>query len=242
MTSTPDGYDSFLQQRKTIDDLFETEEGVTIPPQTEKNLFTNPNTGATYAYKEFSRKKSAGKDVPSYTKRSWIFVPHDTEVDIDAFDPDAGNILIDTDDAYMVSVYNNGELGDKPLGWFSITDKKRSYDTMILQLAPSPSGLAVIGEESGMINNDLNELPEGIFLQQGFMYFNTTDSNLYIWRGYVDENNNPAGDTLDPQYGGWVQVTSKPTNPNTTDLQGETKYSELLRRLEVVEEYYSQNP
>jgi len=242
MTSTPNGYDSFQQQRKTIDDLFETEEGVTIPPQIEKNLFTNPNTGATYSYKETSRTKSAGKEVPSYTKRSWIFVPHDTEVNIDAFDPDAGNILVDTDDAYMVFVYNNGELGDKPKGWYSITDKKRSYDTMILQLAPSPDELAVIGEESGMIDNDINELPDGIFLQQGFMYFNTADSNLYVWSGEVDENNNPEGNTGEPLYGGWIQVTSKPANPNSQDLQGETKYSELLGRLEELEAHYSQNP
>ena len=151
--------------------------------------------------------------------------------------------MVDTDDAFMTFVYNNGELTDKPKGWYSITDKKRSYDTMILQLAPSPDDLAVIGDESGfIISDDLTDIPDGIFLQQGFMYFNTVDSNLYIWSGNVDELNNPVGDTSDPQYGGWIQVTRKPANPNDTDLQGETKYAELLRRLEVLEEYYANNP
>ena len=86
MTSTPGNYDSFQQQRKSIEDFLETEEGVTIPPQVNKSVpFTNPNTGAVYLYKEFSRKvDGAGNEIPSYTKRSWIFVPHDTEVDIDA--------------------------------------------------------------------------------------------------------------------------------------------------------------
>ena len=59
--------------------------------------------------------------------------------------------MVDTDDAYMTFVYNNNELTDKPKGWYSITDKKRSYDTMILQLAPSPDDLAVIGDESDFI-------------------------------------------------------------------------------------------
>ena len=246
MTSTPGNYENFQQQRKSIEDFFETEEGVTIPPQVDKSVpFTNPHTGAVYIYKERSRQYNAGKEIPVYSKRSWTFVPHDTEVDIDAFDPDAGNIMVDTDDAFMTFVYNNGELTDKPKGWYSITDKKRSYDSMILQLAPSPGDLAVIGDAADdgfIISNDLSDIPDGIFLQQGFMYFNTTDSNLYIWSGNVDENNNPVGDSSDPIYGGWIQVTSKPANPNDTDLQGETKYSELLRRLEAVEEYYANNP
>lgn len=245
MTSTPSNYQNFQQQKKSIEDFFETEEGVTIPPQVEKSVpFTNPETGAVYRYKETSRTiDAAGNEIPAYTKRSWTFVPHDTEVDIDAFDPDSGNIMVDTDDAFMVFVYNNNDLTDKSNGWYSITDKKRSYDTMILQLAPSPDKLAVIGAESGfIISDDISDVPPGIFLQQGFMYFNTSDSNLYIWSGEVDENNNPDGDSLDPVNGGWIQVTSKPANPNDTDLSGETKYSELLTRLEALEEYYANNP
>lgn len=241
MTTTPDSYNNFQQQRQGIEDFFSTEEGVTIPPQVERSTpFTNPHTGATYLYKEYSRKKDAnGNDIPQYRKRSWIFVPPGTEIDVDAFDPDAGNLWVDDEDAYMAFVYNNGELTDKPKGWYSITDKKRSYDTMVLQLAPDPTGLAVIGAESGFIQiEDINDLPEGIFLQQGFMYFNTSDSNLYIWNGEVDENNNPEGDSLDPADGGWIQVTSKPANPNSTELQAESKYSELVRRVEELEAIY----
>mgnify|MGYP000666364257 CR=1 FL=1 len=117
--------DDYRNTRNALDDLEKNVDLNVIPPQnlnpdgTSANIFTNPNTGATYKFIAYTPKKLHGQDIPTERKQrknSWVFYPPDAEIGIEIFDPSQGNLWVDDDDTYIVYVYNNGEIIDKPYG------------------------------------------------------------------------------------------------------------------------------
>ena len=230
--------------RSTRNALDEIERGVdlnVIPPQnldpTGRNIFTNPYTGATYKHilntpPVINYEPDVEIEITDdqvQRKNSWVFYPPDAEIGIEIFDPTQGNLWVDDRDAFIVYVYNNGEIQDKQYGWYALTEKKKGYDYFVIQTAPDPSKLYVIGE-SETITNDSYIYGDGdlapLILKQGFLYYNTTDNNLYVWQGETDQYGN-----TDNYEGGWIQITRQTVEPSLTDIQIDDSYQLLLKRI-----------
>jgi len=252
-TGTPsekDTYNSVSAQLSSISDALEKSNAFdTIPPQFPDanspinqggRYFTNPETGGLYKWVEKTSESSATNTSPDFkkpvlNKYSWIFVPHDADLTIGLFDPRNGNVWVDDNDAYILYYYHAGEAEVKdgirlPNGWYAITEKKRGYDNFIIQLADKPENLAVI---SGGYDNVANpdDIPDGVFLQQGFIYYNTDKEALFIFKGEVDEYGN-AIDTDDQ----WVQLSRGSSDPTPEETGFESQYTDLQSRLAVLEQ------
>jgi hypothetical protein len=239
--------DRFRNTRNAIDEIERNVDLNVIPPQninpdgTSTTIFTNPNTGATYKYIYKTPKAIDGVLLPenqSQIKNSWVFYPPDVEIGIEVFDPSQGNLWVDDDDVYIVYVYNNGEIIDKPYGWYALTEKKKGYDYFVIQTASDPKDLALIGE-SDAIANDSYVYGDGqlapLVLKQGFLYYNTAKNDLYVWKGETDQYGNTGGFE-----GQWIQITKQTVEPTNTDIIIKTSYDLLLERVEALELAISQ--
>lgn len=238
--------DDFRNTRNALDDLERNVDYNVIPPQVPNpngpTIFTNPNTGATYKYIiETPKYDLGGVEIPEeqrQTKNSWVFYPSDVEIGIEVFDPSQGNLWVDDSDSFIVYVYNDGEIVDKPYGWFALTEKKKGYDYFVIQTAPDPSQLALIGE-SDAITNDSYIYGDGslqpLVLKQGFLYYNTTNNDMYVWQGETDQYGNTGGFE-----GQWIQITKQTVEPTNTDILIKTSYDLLLERIEALELAVSQ--
>jgi len=239
--------DDYRNTRNALDDLERNVDYNVIPPQAlnpdgvGKTIFTNPNTGATYKHIWSSPTVDFdGNDITGQPQRknSWVFYPSDVEIGIEVFDPTQGNLWVDDKDAFIVYVYNNGEIIDKPYGWFALTEKKKGYDYFVIQTAPDPSQLALIGE-SDAISNDSYIYGDGslqpLVLKQGFLYYNTTNNDMYVWQGETDQYGNTGGFE-----GRWIQITKQTVEPTNTDILIKTSYDLLLERVEALELAVSQ--
>lgn len=242
--------DDLRGTRNALDEITKNVDLNVIPPQNLNptggpNIFTNPYTGATYKHISTTPKviyygdvKIEIPDDQEQRKNSWVFYPPDAEIGIEIFDPSQGNLWVDDNDAFIVYVYNNGEIGDKQYGWYALTEKKKGYDYFVIQTAADPSQLYVIGE-SDAITNDSYIYGDGtlapLILKQGFLYYNTTDNNLYVWQGETDQYGNTDG-----YEGGWIQITRQTVEPSSTDIQVDNSYQLLLKRIEALELQVSQ--
>jgi hypothetical protein len=240
-----DSYASLKTVRGIIDDL-ESHDQNTIPPQhldpSGKTIFTNPQTGATYKYISKTPPVDLnGNVVPDerlLDKNSWVFYPHDVEIGIDIFDPSQGNLWVDERDTYIIYVYNNGEISDKPFGWYALTEKKKGYDYFVIQTADDPERDLVLIGESDAISNDTyiygDDQLAPLVLKQGFLYYNTISNDLFVWKGNMDEYGNvPPGQSQDE--GSWIQITKQTEQPTNTDIIIKTSYDLLRERVEVLE-------
>lgn len=246
-TNSDDTYVSTDDQISRINEVLnERYEDDTVPPQFPEIIgppgnigqyFTNPETGGLYKWVErtsLASPTNPGLSKKRLEKNSWIFVPHDADLTIGMFDPRLGNVWVDDNDAYVVYVYHAGELEYKDgiklsNGWYAITDKKRGYDNFIIQTADDPKQLSVISGDYTNVSNP-ESVPDGVYLQQGFLYYNTSNHSLYVYQGEVDE----YGNAIDPD-GRWIQLNTGNTDP--TDGQNlVSPYEELLNRFVAVEE------
>lgn len=246
-TNSDDTYQSTEDQISRINEVLNTRyEDDTIPPQfpdkvqpegANGQFFTNPETGALYKWVLQTAEASATNTFikkKRLQKNSWIFVPHDADLTIGMYDPRLGNVWVDDNDAYVVYVYHAGELEYKDgiklsNGWYAITDKKRGYDNFIIQTADDPSQLSIISGDYTNVSNP-ESVPDGVYLQQGFLYYNTSNNSLYVYKGDVDE----YGNAIDPD-GRWIQLNTGNTDP-TSGQQFVSPYEELLNRFVAVEE------
>lgn len=228
--------DNLKATKKSIDQLIERVDFNTIPPQRpeltpEHGNFTNPATGGTYKWQsQTSDLNVLGDTQEPLSKNCWVFYPHDTEITINRFDASLGNLWVDERDTFIVYVYNNGEIDDKPKGWYALTDKKRGYDNFVIQTAPEPSQLAIIDPHKS--SEDITELLPGVILKQGFIYYNTTVNDLFIWDADTDDYGNPidVGNK-----GEWIQITRQATTPSDADLGLKNSYEMLLERIDALE-------
>ena len=131
------------------------------PPQNFE-VVANNNTSGPYYYDS--------------TRNSWIFYIPGTELPGPPLDPDAGNLWIDPTNAYLMYVYNAGELitEDNPDisadAWVALTSNKRAYDYLIVPY----------GEDDSDV--DFSPLKIDLF-KQTVVYFNTRDLDLKIKTG-----------------------------------------------------------
>lgn len=217
-----------------IDDYIESINANAIPPQfkspNSSNVYTNPATGGTYKYVSNTPSKDRnGEDIPTLAKNSWVFFPSDVEIKIKYYNPADGNLWVDDDDTYVVYVYNNGEIPDKIRGWYALTTKKKGYDHFVIQTAAAPKDLALIDPNSTS-DNTVDQLP-GVILKQGFIYYNTTMNDLFVWSGETDDYGNP----LDPTSSSWIQVTRRSMEPSPAENAAKSYYEQLLDRVLALE-------
>lgn len=234
---------SFQQTKKSLDALITKIDDNTVPPQKpgggegSTKVFTNPATGATYRWIEKTAEKHPDYDTkyPQLEKNSWVFYPEGVEIDVDAFDPTKGNLWVDENDAFMVYVYNNNDIPTMENGWYSLTSKKKGWDHFVIQTGASPADLIFV--DPNQTSEDVRELLPGVILKQGFIYFNTTSNDLYVWNGEYDDYGNVidgSGNVIDSD-AAWVQITRKNIQPSPAEVQIESKYEELQRRVAELE-------
>lgn len=106
-------------------------------------------------------------------RNSWVFYIPGTELPAPPLDPEDGNIWIDPTNAYLMYVYNAGELvtEDNPDittdSWVALTTNKRAYDYLVVPQGESDS--------------EVNFSPLKIDLfKQTVVYFNTQDLDLKV--------------------------------------------------------------
>jgi len=230
---------------RSIDDYIEQPNYNAIPPQflekyglgpgdSASTVYTNPATGGTYKYvRSTPLLDRNGNTIVGLKKNSWVFFPHDSKIIINSFDPSEGNLWVDDSDSYIVYVYNNGEIADKIRGWYALTTKKKGYDHFVIQTAAAPKDLAIIDPNS-LSDDTANRVP-GVILKQGFIYYNTTSNDLFVWNGETDDYGNPLGTETSPSSSSWIQITRRSLEPSDVDTQVETYYEQLIRRVADLE-------
>lgn len=176
-----------------------------IPPQAPRHYdtFTNPTTGGLYYY---IRGGSSSPGLNKNYKNSWVFVPHGKDFQGNPpYDPTKGNLWVDRNNAYLTYVWNSGESPYADVGWMALTSKKRAYDHFVLQLAEKPADLVNIISNPGTLTYSI--------YKQGYIYFNVSNLNLYVWNGETDEWGVPKDPAATDA---WVAITQHELTPDQT--------------------------